>query len=154
AAIFQRHVVFEIGLAAGPIGFGDFVRRIDGYGLYEKVASQPQAMKVGGRLRPIEAVAEFVQERVDIELPETRIESVRLELLDEVAVDILEIMHHLADQGARRRISPAADQSGKYFVLPLLGDDRREEVGRLADLIALMEFLGRRLCELRQLFVQ
>ena len=31
-----------------------------------------------------------------------RIESVGLALLDEVAVDILEIMHHLADQGARR----------------------------------------------------
>ncbi len=38
---------------------------------------------------------EFIQERVKIEFLYPGVEAVGLELLDEVAVDVLEVMHHL-----------------------------------------------------------
>ena len=52
-------------------------------------------MEVRCRLRTVKAIAEFIQERVKIEFSFPGVEAVGLELLDEVAVDVLEVMHHL-----------------------------------------------------------
>lgn len=52
-------------------------------------------MIVRGRMRAIKALSEFIEERIQIELPQSGVKARELKLLHEISICVFKIMHHM-----------------------------------------------------------
>ena len=91
----------------------------------------------------VEFVAHLDEGREQIELPQALVEAGRLELFDEIPVDVVEPPHHRFDDATGRGVARTVSQTEK-----VRGERRRvpaqgEEIDRAAAFVALEMDFGR-----------
>jgi hypothetical protein len=111
-------------------------------------------MKVRCGVGLIEAISKLGEQRVEVQLPEASIERCSLELFDEIAVCVVEVVHQFANNPQRGTVSVAGCEVLEVLMSPCSIRHRCEEVHYRALLIALMEMLRRVRQQLVQAFIE
>ncbi|MNV34918.1 hypothetical protein D3C71_1263520 [compost metagenome] len=132
--MLRRHLgnLFEVGLRHLPLTAHD--GRLDRYGVPELLYDE-----VRGVMPSVEEKPFFHQVSIQVKLPNPRIETCSLKLLDEVSVDVHVVGHHFSDDTSRCYVRRLCREDSKVMVQFFIRFDGGEDVHCFALFIVLLE---------------